>query len=117
MGDDCGSCRSGNGCHRLVAVADPVPYSLHKTPAVKVSVRAVESDYPDVKETADDVELLVKVYVQRPQANRCWNSPAITMTCGGCNWARVTPWRRRHRDLTQKMPAAARDLLAGGCSS
>ncbi|MGW3151258.1 MULTISPECIES: hypothetical protein [Streptomyces] len=47
---------------------NPVPYSLHKTSGVKVSVRAVKSDYPDVEETADDVELLVKVYVQRLQA-------------------------------------------------
>ncbi|MFJ4584657.1 hypothetical protein [Streptomyces echinatus] len=43
----------------------PVPYSLHATPAVNVSVRAAQSEYPDVPELADDVELLVKAYVQR----------------------------------------------------
>ncbi|MFJ1602126.1 hypothetical protein ACIOHS_01910 [Streptomyces sp. NPDC088253] len=47
---------------------DHAPYALRKTPAVKVAVRAVKSEYPDVKETADDVEPLVKVYVQRLQA-------------------------------------------------
>ena len=47
---------------------DPTPYSLRKTPTVKVTIRAVKSDYPDTKETADDVRLLVKVYVQRLEA-------------------------------------------------
>lgn len=35
---------------------------------MKVTVRAVHSEYPDVKGTADDVELLRKVYDQRLQA-------------------------------------------------
>ncbi|MGW2836159.1 hypothetical protein [Streptomyces sp. NPDC001286] len=47
---------------------DPTPYSLHKTPAVKVTVHAVKSQYPDAKQVAGDVDLLVKAYVQRLEA-------------------------------------------------
>jgi hypothetical protein len=47
---------------------DPTPYSLHKTPTVKVTVSAVKGDTSAPQETADDVALLVKVYVQRLEA-------------------------------------------------
>lgn len=47
---------------------DPTPYSLRRTPAVKVTVNAAKSQYPDAKQVANDVNLLVKVYVQRLQA-------------------------------------------------
>ncbi|MFJ9724643.1 hypothetical protein ACIRP3_18015 [Streptomyces sp. NPDC101209] len=47
---------------------DPVPYSLRKTPVVKVAVDAATSQYPDARQVAGDVDLLVKVYVQRLQA-------------------------------------------------
>ncbi|MER5512834.1 hypothetical protein ABT052_47440 [Streptomyces sp. NPDC002766] len=44
---------------------DPTPYSLRRTSAVKVTVNAAKSQYPDAKQVANDVNLLVKVYVQR----------------------------------------------------
>ncbi|MFJ9119067.1 hypothetical protein ACIRJO_26350 [Streptomyces sp. NPDC102394] len=47
---------------------DPTPYSLRKTPAVTVAVGAATSQYPDARQVAGDVDLLVKVYVQRLQA-------------------------------------------------
>ncbi|MEW2493359.1 hypothetical protein AB0942_07360 [Streptomyces nodosus] len=47
---------------------DPVPYVLHKTPTVTVTVHAEKSKYPDTQQTADDLDLLVKVYVQRLQS-------------------------------------------------
>jgi hypothetical protein len=47
---------------------EPAPYALGKTPEVKVTVHAVKSDYPEAAEVADDVDLLLKVYVQRLEA-------------------------------------------------
>ncbi|MHB9861694.1 hypothetical protein [Streptomyces sp. YIM S03343] len=47
---------------------DPTPYSLHKTPTVKVTISAVKGDTSDPQKMADDVALLVKVYVQRLEA-------------------------------------------------
>ncbi|MFF3454540.1 hypothetical protein ACFYXH_09425 [Streptomyces sp. NPDC002730] len=47
---------------------EPAPYALADTPAVVVTVRPVESRYPEAGEVAREVELLVKVYVQRLQA-------------------------------------------------
>jgi hypothetical protein len=44
------------------------PYSLAGSPRVDVTVRAEKSRYPDVRETAEDVDTLVRVYVQRRKA-------------------------------------------------
>ncbi|MGC0334443.1 hypothetical protein RKD23_007433 [Streptomyces sp. SAI-170] len=41
------------------------PYTLADSPTVDVTVRAQKSPYPDVRETAEDVDTLVRVYVQR----------------------------------------------------
>ncbi|MGQ4376227.1 hypothetical protein ACN6K9_006380 [Streptomyces sp. SAS_267] len=41
------------------------PYALADAPKVDVTVRAEDSTYPDVQETAEDVDTLVRVYVQR----------------------------------------------------
>ncbi|WP_246212903.1 hypothetical protein [Streptomyces abyssomicinicus] len=41
------------------------PYDLTDAPMVDVTVRAEGSTYPDVRETAEDVDTLVRVYVQR----------------------------------------------------
>ncbi|MFJ8082941.1 hypothetical protein ACIQ6Y_20315 [Streptomyces sp. NPDC096205] len=41
------------------------PYALADSPTVDVTVRAQKSPYPDVQETAEDVDTLVRVYVQR----------------------------------------------------
>ncbi|MFF2217613.1 hypothetical protein [Streptomyces antibioticus] len=41
------------------------PYALADSPTVDVTVRAQKSAYPDVRETAEDVDTLVRVYVQR----------------------------------------------------
>ncbi|MFE2296563.1 hypothetical protein ACFXAW_00020 [Streptomyces sp. NPDC059445] len=41
------------------------PYALADAPRVDVTVRAEKSTYPDVQETAEDVDTLVRVYVQR----------------------------------------------------
>ncbi|MEU0333503.1 hypothetical protein [Streptomyces sp. NPDC006193] len=43
----------------------PAPYALRTAPAVRVTVHAVHSGGPEAGEVADDVDLLVKVYVQR----------------------------------------------------
>ncbi|WP_405594410.1 hypothetical protein OG741_01860 [Streptomyces sp. NBC_01410] len=47
---------------------ETAPYALADTPAVDVTVRPVESRYPEAGEVAREVELLVTVYVQRLQA-------------------------------------------------
>ncbi|MER6473078.1 hypothetical protein [Streptomyces collinus] len=47
---------------------DPAPYTLGKTPEVKVTVHAVKSEYPEAEKVAGDVDLLLKVYVQRLEA-------------------------------------------------
>ncbi|MER6159795.1 hypothetical protein ABT147_30315 [Streptomyces sp. NPDC001868] len=44
------------------------PYSLAGSPKVDVTVRAAKSEYPDVAETAEDVDTVVRVYVQRLKA-------------------------------------------------
>jgi hypothetical protein len=44
------------------------PYELADAPAIDVTVQAEKSDYPDVAETAADVDTLVRVYVQRLRA-------------------------------------------------
>ncbi|WP_256096967.1 hypothetical protein [Streptomyces agglomeratus] len=44
------------------------PYSLAGSPSVDVTVKAGKSGYPDVAETAEDVDSLVRVYVQRLKA-------------------------------------------------
>ncbi|MEU3302015.1 hypothetical protein ABZ729_19585 [Streptomyces sp. NPDC006678] len=49
-------------------LCEPAAYALQDTPAVNVTVRPVESRYPEAEEVAREVELLVKVYVQRLQA-------------------------------------------------
>ncbi|MFJ7962806.1 hypothetical protein [Streptomyces sp. NPDC096324] len=41
------------------------PYAMADAPRVDVTVRAEKSRYPDVRETAEDVDTLVRVYVQR----------------------------------------------------
>ncbi|OUD00606.1 hypothetical protein [Streptomyces swartbergensis] len=41
------------------------PYALADSPKVDVTVRAEKSVYPDVQETAEDVDTLVRIYVQR----------------------------------------------------
>jgi hypothetical protein len=41
------------------------PCTLADSPEVDVTVRAEDSPYPDVKETAEDVDTLLRVYVQR----------------------------------------------------
>ncbi|WP_237406780.1 hypothetical protein [Streptomyces sp. M2CJ-2] len=41
------------------------PYALADAPKVDVTVRAEKSTYPDVQETTEDVDTLVRVYVQR----------------------------------------------------
>jgi hypothetical protein len=44
------------------------PYSLAGAPTVDVTVRAAKSEYPDVAETAEEVDTVVRVYVQRLKA-------------------------------------------------
>ncbi|MEH0635660.1 hypothetical protein [Streptomyces bottropensis] len=44
------------------------PYSLADSPGVDVTVRAEKSRYPDVRETAEDVDTVVRAYVQRLKA-------------------------------------------------
>ncbi|MDK1472281.1 hypothetical protein QNO07_02375 [Streptomyces sp. 549] len=44
---------------------DPAPYALQDTPEVQVTVRPVESRYPDAKQVAQETELVIKVYLQR----------------------------------------------------
>jgi hypothetical protein len=41
------------------------PYALANSPKVDVTVRAEKSVYPDVQETAEDVDTLIRIYVQR----------------------------------------------------
>ncbi|MFJ7334390.1 hypothetical protein ACIQU3_21350 [Streptomyces sp. NPDC101110] len=41
------------------------PYALANSPTVDVTVRAEKSVYPDVQETAQEVDTLIRVYVQR----------------------------------------------------
>ncbi|GAA2281384.1 hypothetical protein GCM10010234_18190 [Streptomyces hawaiiensis] len=41
------------------------PYALATSPKVDVTVRAEKSVYPDVQETAEDVDTLIRIYVQR----------------------------------------------------
>jgi hypothetical protein len=60
------------GVLALAAVAAAVwwnwlraPYALADSPKVDVTVRAQKSSYPDVQETAEDVDTLVRIYVQR----------------------------------------------------
>ncbi|MGW0844992.1 hypothetical protein ACWD26_33630 [Streptomyces sp. NPDC002787] len=44
------------------------PYSVAGSPPVDVTVRAEKSRYPDVRETAEDVDTVVRAYVQRLKA-------------------------------------------------
>ncbi|MFE2534613.1 hypothetical protein [Streptomyces sp. NPDC059371] len=44
------------------------PYAMADAPRVDVTVRAEKSTYPDVQETAEDVDTVVRVYVQRLKA-------------------------------------------------
>ncbi|BBC35729.1 hypothetical protein SGFS_070230 [Streptomyces graminofaciens] len=44
------------------------PYALADSPGIDVTVRAEKSRYPDVQETAEDVDTLVRVYIQRLEA-------------------------------------------------
>ncbi|CAM5649301.1 hypothetical protein STANM337S_06538 [Streptomyces tanashiensis] len=44
---------------------DPAPYTLHESPAVTVTVRPAQSDYPEAKEVAGEADLLIRAYVQR----------------------------------------------------
>ncbi|WP_426361976.1 hypothetical protein [Streptomyces sp. E-08] len=44
---------------------DPAPYTLRASPAVTVTVRPAESEYPDAEEVAGEAELLIRAYVQR----------------------------------------------------
>ncbi|MFD7246436.1 amidase domain-containing protein [Streptomyces massasporeus] len=41
------------------------PYALADSPKVDVTVRAEKSVYPDVQATAEDVDTLIRIYVQR----------------------------------------------------
>ncbi|MGW0550395.1 hypothetical protein [Streptomyces altiplanensis] len=45
-----------------------LPYGPADSPPVDVTVRAEKSEYQDVAETAEDVDTLVRVYVQRLKA-------------------------------------------------
>ena len=45
-----------------------VPYALADSPRIDVTVRAAKSEYPDVRETAEDVDTVVRAYVQRLKA-------------------------------------------------
>jgi hypothetical protein len=45
-----------------------LPYAMADSPPVDVTVKAEKSDYPDVAETAEDVDTLIQVYVQRLKA-------------------------------------------------
>ncbi|MFF9011599.1 hypothetical protein ACF09C_01305 [Streptomyces sp. NPDC014870] len=44
---------------------DTAPYALRESPSVTVAVRPTQSDYPEAKQVAGEVDLLIKVYVQR----------------------------------------------------
>lgn len=44
------------------------PCALADSPGIDVTLRAEKSRYPDVRETAEDVETVVRVYVQRLKA-------------------------------------------------
>ncbi|WP_328837542.1 hypothetical protein [Streptomyces europaeiscabiei] len=44
------------------------PYALADSPRIDVTVRAAKSKYPDVRETAEDVDTVVRAYVQRLKA-------------------------------------------------
>jgi hypothetical protein len=44
------------------------PYALADAPGIDVRVQAQKSEYADVRETAADVETVVRVYVQRLKA-------------------------------------------------
>ncbi len=44
------------------------PYALADSPQVDVTVRAEKSVYPDVQETAEDVDTVIRIYVQRLKA-------------------------------------------------
>lgn len=66
------------GCGGLIVVLGAVgvvwwnwfraPYALADSPGIEVTVRAEKSKYPDVQETAEDVDTVVRVYVQRLRA-------------------------------------------------
>lgn len=45
-----------------------LPYTLADSPSVDVTVKAEKSEYPDVAETAEDLDPLIRVYVQRLKA-------------------------------------------------
>ncbi|CAM5669953.1 hypothetical protein SHIRM173S_00974 [Streptomyces hirsutus] len=55
----------GGGVLAWWLLHEPAPYALRDTPEVNVTVRAAESTYPEVKEVAREVELVLKVYIQR----------------------------------------------------
>ncbi|MFI1186022.1 hypothetical protein [Streptomyces californicus] len=44
---------------------EPARYAIEESPKVRLTVRAAQSDYPEGKEFARDVELLLGVYLQR----------------------------------------------------
>ncbi|MFJ3821380.1 hypothetical protein [Streptomyces nodosus] len=79
---------------------DPVPYSLHKTPTVTVTIHAEKSKYPDIQQTTDDVDLLVKVYVQRLQSGDASDLARI-----GAPW--YTGRQRAARELIDRYGAHA----------
>ncbi|MFF6781798.1 hypothetical protein [Streptomyces sp. NPDC012510] len=66
------------GCGALVLVLSAVgvvwwtwfraPYAVADSPRIDVTVRAEKSVYPDVEETAEEVDTVVRVYVQRLEA-------------------------------------------------
>ncbi|MFJ2561675.1 MULTISPECIES: hypothetical protein [unclassified Streptomyces] len=76
------------------------PYALRATPTVNVTVRPAESTYPEVKEVADEVEPLVKVYVQRLQAG-----DAADLLRIGAPW--YTARERTAQDLISRYGAHA----------
>ncbi|MFJ8350208.1 amidase domain-containing protein [Streptomyces sp. NPDC094153] len=79
---------------------DPTPYSLRKTPAVTVTVHAENSEYPDTQGTADDVDLLVKVYIQRLESGDASDLARI-----GAPW--YTGRQRAAREMVDRYSAHA----------
>ncbi|WRZ88410.1 hypothetical protein OHB54_04695 [Streptomyces sp. NBC_01007] len=62
----------GGGVLVVVGVAAAVwwswfraPYALADSPGVDVTVRAEDSKYPDVQRMAEDVDAVIRIYVQR----------------------------------------------------
>ncbi|MGR8008113.1 hypothetical protein [Streptomyces hypolithicus] len=77
------------------------PYGLADAPAVDVTVRAEKSAYRDVAETAEDIDTLVRVYVQRLKAEDVASLAALA----GPDYDRPDPEARK---LVRTYAAGAR---------